>query len=515
MPNLRSLARTALLTGVLLLTKGCTSLPPQRTAELPAREAACAAQLARIDLQIEADGATDGAAFRIEGFPYLRTNRFLQAAGARVITRNQTLAWLEAMHALDLESRRKEIQNLSAPRLPKLVAAAQGALDRETLLQGAVQCSETLFAYHRHETDLRERVHRQTSIPEEYQTWRRLVGLYPLASLPVAYVTDSVYDDFRQWHATPPDDLPRKGHLVTFGPGPADAPARFDPRPLFRAERLNALGIPRMTAEERRRLAAHFAPVITQDQAHDFDRIGTPVWRGGRVRVATDQATVYYYFSHGLIAGRPVVQINYAFWYSRRDGDNAPWIERGPLDGITVRISLDHRAQPFMVDLMNNCGCYHFFIPARTCVRAVREIALEVDPLVPAWLPPDFPAKRLLLRANSGWHQVQHVGTAPESAPRQEYVLTPYEQLEMLPDETGRTRSIFDADGIARDSERIEPLIFFSMGIPAVGSMRQRGHHAIKLVGRAYFDDPLLFEQSFDLHPACFEDAVPGQANLE
>jgi hypothetical protein len=36
------------------------------------------------------------------------------------------------------------------------------------------------------------------------------------------------------------------------------------------------------------------------------------------------------------------------------------------------------------------------------------------------------------------------------------------------------------------------------MGIPSVGSMRQRGHHAIKLVGQAHFDDPQLFDETFE-----------------
>jgi hypothetical protein len=35
------------------------------------------------------------------------------------------------------------------------------------------------------------------------------------------------------------------------------------------------------------------------------------------------------------------------------------------------------------------------------------------------------------------------------------------------------------------------------MGIPSVGGMRQRGHHAILLVGRGYFDDSALFEKNF------------------
>jgi hypothetical protein len=36
------------------------------------------------------------------------------------------------------------------------------------------------------------------------------------------------------------------------------------------------------------------------------------------------------------------------------------------------------------------------------------------------------------------------------------------------------------------------------MGVPQVGSMRQRGHHAIKFVGRAHFDDPHLFDEHFE-----------------
>jgi hypothetical protein len=73
----------------------------------------------------------------------------------------------------------------------------------------------------------------------------------------------------------------------------------------------------------------------------------------------------------------------------------------------------------------------------------------------------------------------------------------PYDILEVLPREGGRTESIFNPKGIAKCSKRIERFIFFSMGIPKIGSMRQRGHHAIELIGRAQFDDPHLFDESF------------------
>jgi hypothetical protein len=122
---------------------------------------------------------------------------------------------------------------------------------------------------------------------------------------------------------------------------------------------------------------------------------------------------------------------------------------------------------------------------------------LRFDPFVPQWLPDVLPDQRLGVRLNSGWHQVQRLIAAkdfPESVP---YELAPYDVLEALPREEGRTESIFNSKGIARCSERVERFILFSMGIPKIGSMRQRGHHALELIGRAQFDDPTLFDESF------------------
>ncbi len=512
MSIINSLARTAMLSGILLLTKGCTALLPDRPPEGPEAVNACQVLLERADRELAADGTADAASFRIDGFSYLRTNRFLAVLETRLVTRDQTQAWLEALHKLDRQARGKEMANLSASRLGALTAGGPHGPDRKALQRQVLACSRTLFVHHRYETDLRARLRRRLAIPEEYQTWRRLVGLYPLAALPVALVTDSVYDEFRQWHATAPEALPVVGRLETIGPGAVAGSESFDPRALFRPDRLNPLGLPELTTADERRLAVHFAPVITQDVAADFDRIGTPVWKDGRLGVDTGRPAVYYYLSFALLGRHPVLQINYVFWYPRRDGANAPWIERGPLDGITVRISLDHRARPFMVDLMNTCGCYHFFIPERAAVRSIREIAFEIDPLVPGWLPPGLPAKRLHLRVNTGWHQVQHVGTDDvASSNGKTYRLEPYDRLETLPAAGEGMRSMFDADGIASDSERIEPLIFFSMGIPDIGSMRQRGRHAIKLVGQAYFDDPLLFEKSFEFDWDYFRFATENE----
>jgi hypothetical protein len=153
-----------------------------------------------------------------------------------------------------------------------------------------------------------------------------------------------------------------------------------------------------------------------------------------------------------------------------------------------------------MVDIMNTCGCYHFYVPDQQRVKRVIPTPQEVDAYVPRWLPELFPQRRLGLRINSGWHQVVHLESERMPTKFLPYRLVAYDQLEMLPHSANNYESIFNSRGIAKDSGRVEFLIFFPMGIPDVGSMRQRGHHAVKLVGRSYFEDPDLFDDNFEFN---------------
>jgi hypothetical protein len=268
-------------------------------------------------------------------------------------------------------------------------------------------------------------------------------------------------------------------------------------RLFIKAER-DAFGLPKWTPDEVVLLAEMFAPIISQDVVEDYDRFGAVQWRMGQVAIDHDHPVVYHYVSYAFIEGEPVVQMNYSLWYSERAGENAPTIERGPLDGLTLRLTFDTNGIVVMADVMNNCGCYHFFIPDRQKVAEVIKKENELEPLVPAWLPQGMPQKRIDLGVNSGWHQVQHVGTTMlDKARTISYSLLPYEDLESLPMGNGDRASVFTTQGIMKDSWRIEPYIFFSMGIPKVGYMRQRGHHAIKMVGREHFTNPYLFDENF------------------
>jgi hypothetical protein len=487
------------LLSLVFLVAGCHpygTLRPTTAAPTPKDE--CREVLARVDRLVAAAETTDTSVFPVTGFPFLRTNRFLADTARRPNGPQTSRAWLEGMHALDITARQKELTNLDKAQLGQLAEILGSGAQRDTLIAFVQACSRRLFQDAGADPALAAEVKEALSLPSEYRLWRRAVGLYPLMALPVAYVSAARFDTFRQWHAMPLEQHARLGQPMIYRPRRLAPEPRRDPRRLFANAATDTLGLPLLGPEAQRQLVTDLAPVIVQDTAGPYDRIGTLRWQDGLPKVAPDSPSVYYYLSHGRFDDQPCLQVNYVFWYSHRAGPDAPWFEKGRLDGLTVRISLDPSGRPVMLDIMNTCGCYHFFVPDHSRIRGFRNPLLGLDPVVPTWLPQAFPEKRLQLTVISGWHQVLNIAADRTPNLGIAYTLRPYEELEMLPDERGQRRSIFNRKGIVYGSGRIEPLIFFSMGIPDIGSMRQRGHHAVQLVGRAHFDDPLLFDKTFD-----------------
>jgi hypothetical protein len=488
----------ALLLAVLL-NAACAPRPMAPADPSPGPEAACRCLLADLDRIVNQAEVGYAGSLPVAGFPYLRTNRFLAAMARRADDRGRE-ALLERLLELGLEARRREIQALEADSRSALQRRhAREAADEEALTSEVARCAKLLLAADRQNAGFHSRLQNALAhLPDEYAGWRRLVGFYPLAALPVAFVSDRAFDEIRRQHRTPESELPQQGRLVTYAPA-GSAPDRESLKPLFAPANRDALGLPHLDPADTLRLARAYAPWITQDTTADYDRIGAIRWGAPRQPlVDTRHPMVYFYLSQTFHKSLPTVQINYVFWYPRRNGPATPWIERGAIDGLTVRVNLDPDGVPFLVDIMHSCGCYHFFLPdwRRTARIVFRPPSLS--PLVPAWMPPDFPARPLRLRVSSGWHQVLHVATGGTARETTAYALEPYARLEALPREDGPPRSVFDHRGRMPGTERFEDLLFFSMGIPAVGQMRQRGHHATQFVGREIFDDPGLLDRHFE-----------------
>lgn len=496
-----AMSRAAALAAVWLWIglAGCAGLAPP--ADSSGRDAECVRLLALVDAAVASSGSGDGGAHRVPGYPYLRVNRFLAGLAPRMDTPAALEFALGWMAELDRQARGRELENLPAPALERLAARLGEPADRAHLARRAQACAAALAAADRLRPERIGRLPSRLAVPPEYATLVQVAGLYPLAALPVLALTVAGQERFREAHRRPLEGLPRRGRHTAYLPAGAVPFEASEAAAILAAAGDNPLAAPRPPPEEAERLFRMFAPAILQDAAGPEDEIGAVGW-GGRRRPEVDPAapTLYTYLTHGLLKGTPVLQLNYAFWYPARTGPWAPAIERGPLDGLTVRISLESDGSPFMLEVVNNCGCYHFFVPRRERVAGLRRAVGELPPFVPRFLPEGFPRDRLLVRVSAGWHQVEHIGVAPppEEAPTVAYRLEGYERLESLPAPGGLRASLFGPDGVARGSERIEPLLLFSMGIPSVGSMRQRGRHAILFIGRAHFDDPDLFDRYFE-----------------
>ena len=485
---------------VLILILGCSTLLEHRIPSLLQRPEECQEFLNHLDEKVKEAGVRDASSYPVSGFPYLRTNRFLSSLKKNLKDHQEREQWVRWMQQLDLESRKKEIRNLPDELILSLASKKVSQMDREALFAHVEYCSCKIFNHDITRPDFYETLYPFVEVPDEYSFFRRAIGLYPFFSIPVIIATKKVRNEFKSWYKMGLDDLTIQGNLIVFAPSQEVFLYEEEVQELVQKSKENPLGVPWLNRNEERKIAACFAPIIIQDVAASYDNIGQVFWKGDRLAIDPEKPIVYYYITHALLKGKAILQINYVIWYSRRAGERSPWIERGRLDGLTVRVSLDIQGHPFMVDVMNNCGCYHFFVPKKERLDRVVSKSFRLDPFVPQWLPEITNGKHLGIRVNSGWHQVERLLAVEVSLDSILYELVPYEVLEALPREDGRTESMFNVKGLAKSSGKTkELLLFFSMGIPSIGSMRQRGHHAIALTGRVHFDNPRLFERNFVL----------------
>ena len=115
------------------------------------------------------------------------------------------------------------------------------------------------------------------------------------------------------------------------------------------------------------------------------------------------------------------------------------------------------------------------------------------------------PDERVIVYVGAGDHNIQRVAIdTTQPAPGVPYRLKDENDLRALALPAvagGGTRSIYGPDALVPGSERPERFIFWPMGVPSAGQMRQWGHHATAFVGRRHFDDPLLIDRYFSLAP--------------
>jgi hypothetical protein len=100
----------------------------------------------------------------------------------------------------------------------------------------------------------------------------------------------------------------------------------------------------------------------------------------------------------------------------------------------------------------------------------------------------------------SATHYLTGIALAPDEG-QMRYEFEDDDDLRSLPTPGGGRRSIYRPDGLVAGSERPERWLFWPMGVPSAGTMRQWGHNATAFLGRRHFDDADLIERRFTPAP--------------
>ena len=480
---------------LLLLATGCTTLPAPDSAQ-----AECLRLYQQTERVLTASGARPSSPAAIRGFPYYRVNRFLAAFRQQELDQAATDYWLQQLGQQEQDSRQIALRGLSdaqRARLPYPVGQ---------LNQTLAQCQQTLRQFDLAHPERLAQLRQRAVVADDYVTAARIVGLYPLFSIPVRAGIKNLHAEFRQRFALPLEQLPVLGEVLRYQPEQAPPAPQTASVPLKRDQ----LGIPRPDPQQLQALLLRHAPVWEIDVAAAYDRPGRPVWRspdGAQLvpAVDTSKALTFYYPSYSWWQGQPVLQLNYLIWFDQRPLEGPFDILGGALDGVLWRVTLGPDQQPLLYDSIHACGCYHLFFPTPALRLRATALQLPEPPLAAQTAPILHAGQQLVIRLASATHYLERVYAATEtnSETTQTYQLLDYAALYQTPSDKSTngksaSRNLFNAEGLVSGTERAERLLLWPLGVAEPGAMRERGRHAVAFVGRRHFDDADLLDTLFE-----------------
>jgi hypothetical protein len=475
------------------LLAGCSIVPaPTRSPYIGGSGVlgGCADFFASLDKRASESQALDPAAFRVEGHPYLRTNRFLASFSDAVADRAAFDAWVDRMQALDQEARRHEIANLPAAAGPP-VGPAKDEVELNARVAG---CGNRMKAVDFEHAESRLALREKTRVPDEYLTLPRVLGLYPVTSL---FVSNGV----RNWHAEARQafsiDPPAGWRTIRYVPEKSSELP--DVAQIVASVKRDALGIPTYSSFALDSLFRIYAPVWEVQTEAEYDRIGSPLWASkGELDIDTRLPLTYTLLSFTRFDKQILTQLNYIIWFPARPKEHALDIYGGLLDGVNFRVTLDKNGDPLLYETIHNCGCYYEAYPTRR-LRVREKIDYAEPPLILKAPELTRVDERMAAAMETRTHYVRHLYPAdrrPHSKTKA-YYLADYGELRSLPDPKGGRRSMFGPDSLAPGSERLERFILWPTGVVSPGAMRQWGRHAVAFVGERHFDDPGFMDKIF------------------
>lgn len=488
------------LAAILFLAAGGCATVRVESASASAAETECRAALATIDAAVTADGAGDGMSTRIDGFPYLRVNRLLASYRDELAHPDAERFWVDRLLELDRAARSVELANLRSAARDRLRVDLGLGPSAESLTELVVRCGRVLREADDRAPSRLAALRARAVVPDDYSLAQRVMGLYPVVSLPFAQGVRSWERTTAASFAMPIENVPVRGMLWSYSPAVGEVAPRARIADIIARAEANPLRIPLPGGADLETLVRTFAPVFEIDSLTDDDRIGAPrLSDDGSPRIDTRRPTVYVRVTATRVAERALLQIVYSVWFPARPKSGPFDLLGGTLDGLIWRVTLAPDGSPLVFDTIHACGCYHLFFPSPAATPKAPPASNEEFVFVPQRLAPMPEGARVVLRIESRTHYLQRVSFEPARIRAVPYELAGEDDLRSLAIGLGERRSLYGPEGLVPGTERGERWFFWPMGIASAGAMRQYGRHATAFVGRRHFDDARLIEERFRL----------------
>lgn len=454
---------------LVALISGCASAP--KSSLFPDDEAQCVSELSEYYRSVEASRGY-ALPYHFDGrFPYLAFDRFSTSMTDTLSGAAAKKQWLDYVSRLG-----KEQLEIALKLTPKPAGAVN-----------LTQCQQALTAKSLNNAAFWQIVQDQSPrVPTAYQHWKRVVGVYPVASLVAEGRIEAeqvrIKEGFRRVLESP----------ISYG----EPAARLDQAKitgmLSAARQQSPTGWPLIDEDDEVRLLNHYSPVFKVETLTRDDLPGAlELGRGDKPYINTFKPALYKHLSYTRFDGNVLPQLNYVLWFPGRPAASVFDPYAGRFDAVNVRITLDESGQPLILDSIHQCGCYHMVYLLSDTI-GFRHLDGE-KPIEQTLLLPQ-PSPRLTVSLTSGEHMIQGVSVTGNTSPDVALAGLPLKSTLALPTVGQTFQSPYDREGILPESVRGERWFLWPFGVRSPGAMRQHGKHAIAFVGERHFDDAHLFD---------------------
>jgi hypothetical protein len=348
---------------LMVFIHGCAARNPYFEPSSSSENAICYRWLESIESKVEEYNTQEPETVRVKGFPQLRANRFLASMSDQTTSMAAFIEWLEQMRQLGSTAISFEFANLPTDIRKELFARKPIGNSFE---QALGYCGKTLNKISAYNPSHKKILLEQVKIPDSYQSWKRIIGFYPIAKVFAAIGIDRLHRELDSSFKIPPEKLQQQGKLLRYMPPESGSLTPESISAMMRSGYGNHLGIPNLTILQIQRLLAHFAPIWVIDSRNDTDKIGkVNLGSQNQPKIETHEPTVYVKHSFARWKGKVLLQLIYQVWLTAREKTGFLDLYGGSLDSVIWPVTLSPEGKPIAFDSIHACGCYYIVVPEK------------------------------------------------------------------------------------------------------------------------------------------------------